>query len=903
MKDRVLPTGTVTFLFSDMEGSTRLAEGLGPAAFTEVLDLHNDLLRAAFAGHGGVERGTQGDSFLVMFRDAPAAVAAAVEAQRAIDAATWPDGATVRVRMGLHTGLGTLGGDDYVGVDVNRAARIAALAHGGQVLLSDASRALVVDGLPAGVTTRALGEHRLRDLGRPERIHQLVVDGLPDTFPALRGGERAAGNLPMPLTSFVGRERELGHAGALLATHRLVTLTGPGGTGKSRLAIELGRASSDRFADGVWFVALDAVRDPTLVPNAITAALALLETPGLTPLERLRAFVADRSMLLVLDNFEHLVDAGPVVADLLGAGRGISVLVTSRAPLRLSMEQEFAVSPLSLPGRGAELDGAPAVGAEAGDADAVRLFVERARRVRPAFDPSPTERGAVDEICRRLDGLPLGIELAAARMGLLGPAAIAERLARALDLPGQGTRDLPERQRTLDATIEWSHHLLETPERRLLAWLSVFAGGARLEEIEAVTGGHPGGAAQDAIEGLSILVEHSLVQATEGPAGPRFRLLETIRMFAGRRLEDSGEADDRRRRHAEAYLALAETAAGHMPAAGQVPWLDLLSTDHDNLRAAMDWAIGMGATEIAHRFVAALWRYWQFRGHMAEGAAITDRVLEMPGADQPTAWRARAIEAAGGLHWWRGDIEGAHVRYAEQVRVARLVGAPQGLADALFNLGHTLFRPTEPDRSGLEALMGEARALYTQTGDERALARLEWTVGYSYMAAGRFEDAGTLARTSLDRFERGGDEFYVALAAAALGGIALAQGDVATAFHLALRSMRSQLSMGDTASLTLALRTVAAGLLVAGMPEPAATALGAYQAASRRYGYRPPWDVESWISGLGGTGIDAPLSGPELAAARERGTTMTFEDVVAMLETFERQWALRSAPSDVRPAG
>jgi hypothetical protein len=374
-------------------------------------------------------------------------------------------------------------------------------------------------------------------------------------------------------------------------------------------------------------------------------------------------------------------------------------------------------------------------------------------------------------------------------------------------------------------------------------------------------------------------------------------------MFAGRRLEDSGETADRRRRHAEAYLALAERAAEQMPAAGQVAWLDLLSADHDNLRAATDWAIETGAPEIAHRLVAALWRFWQFRGHMAEGADITDRVLAMPGGDQPTSWRARAIEAAGGLHWWRGDIDGANVRYTEQERVARLVGEPKGLADALFNLSHTRFRPADQDTTEVDALRAEAGRLYTAVGDERSLARLEWTAGFSYIAAHRLDEAVALARTSLDRFERHGDEFYVALAAAAMGGIALAGGDVGTAFRMAVRSMRSSLGMGDVASLTLGMRTVAAGLLIAGMPEPAATALGAYEAASRRYGYRPPMDVESWIGGLAGAGVEAPLSGPELAEARERGATMSFEDVLAMLEEIERQLTVRSAPGDTIPAG
>ena len=895
MHSRVLPTGTVTFLFSDIEGSTRMVQDLGPAVFTGVLEQHNGLIREAVERHAGVERGTQGDSFLVLFREAPAAVEAAVEIQRALQAASWPSNASVAVRMGLHTGLGRLGGDDYVSVDVHRAARIAGLAHGGQVLLSDATRALVEDNLPVGVTLRALGEHRLRDLERTERIHQLVIDGLRSEFPAVRSGTPGGGNLPLPLTSFVGRGRELAEAAALLETHRLVTFTGPGGTGKTRLAVELGRTAAGRFDDGVWFVPLDAVRDPALVPVAVATMFSLLEAPGSTPLERTTRFLADRSTLLVLDNFEQVLEAGPMVGELLRGAPGVHVLITSRSPLRLSMEQEYPVRPLSMPEVGGP-DG-PDLGS-----DAARLFIERANRVRPGFAPAPDEATAIAEICRRLDGLPLGIELAAARVGLLGPAAIADRLAKALDLPGGGTRDLPERQRTLDAAIGWSHDLLAEPERRLLARLSVFAGGARLEEIEAIAAETI--SADTTIDDLSALVDQSLVQPVPGAAGARFRLLETIRRFAAHRLAELGETEALRRRHAERFLALAEHAAEQMPGSAQVHLLDMFSADNDNFRAALDWAVDADEVELAHRFVAALWRYWQFRGRITEGTAVTERVLAMPGADQPTAWRAAGLDAAGGLAWWAGDAPRADSHYTEQERIARLVGEPGALAGALFNLTHTRFQTAGDNAAELAALRDEARRLWTEAGDERALARLAWSASYALVNAGDLETGYRLAIESLEQFERSGDEFYVALAAAALAGFELVAGNVSAAFSLGLRSLQSNVAMGDTASATLMLRSGSLVLFLAGRTVEAATIAGAHEAHSRRYGYRPPLDMEGWL-GLAPVAeqLERAMASPDALAARQRGAEMTLPEVMALLEEVERQGTVVGGATAPAPPG
>ena len=864
MAERVLPTGTVTFLFSDMEGSTRLVRDLGPAVFTEVLERHNALLREAFGRHGATERGTQGDSFLVMFPEAPAAVAAAADAQRALAASEWPEGATVGVRMGMHTGVGRLGGDDYVGLDVHRAARICGLGHGGQVLLSDATRALAVDELPGGVTVRALGPHRLRDLDRPEPLHQLVIDGLRSDFPPLAAADVAEGNLPKRVTSFVGRDRELASLERLLGDAPLITLTGPGGTGKTRLAIELARRRADAFAAGAWLVRLETIDDPDLVLNAVAATFGLIESPGTTPVERLRGFLSDRPVLLVLDNFEHLLAAAGHVNELLEAGSGLRIVVTSRAPLRLGLEQEFPVSPLD-------------------EDDAVGLFVERARRVDPTFGVTDENRQAVADICRQLDGLPLGIELAAARISLLPATAIADQLTRRLDLPGTAPRDLPERQRGLAETVAWSFGLLDEPAKRLLTRLSVFNGGFRLAELDAV-GGPAADLGAEVIDALSLIVEHSLAEPAGGPDVPRYRLLETIRMFGAERLTEAGDADAIRLRHARAYLALAEEAARHMPGRDQVPWLDRLDIEHDNVRAALSWAVAAGDAELAHRLATAVWRFWHFRGHVTEGRARMAEVLAMPVAAEPTMWRVQALGAAGGLDWWAGDLAGSDARYTEQLRLARALGDRWATADALFNVSHSRFGTTNADFTAVEGVQAEAIGIFRELGDEVALARVEWATAYPLMAVGRYAEAGAIIRQALPRFEKNDDVFYVALASGALGAVALANRDLPGAINLGLLSLGASYEIRDVASITLLLRSAAFLLVLAQRPDAAATVLGAHEAHCRRYGVKPPVDPESWLHVLGQAGeLLAGLDRPELREARLRGEAMTTDGVVAYL--------------------
>ena len=865
MTERTLPTGTVTFLFSDMARSTNLVEQLGPAAFAEALSTHNGLLRRSFAAHGGVERGTQGDSFLVMFTEAPAAVAAAADAQRSLASASWPDGVTVTVRMGIHTGIGMAGGDDYVGIDVHRAARIASAAHGGQVLVSSATHGLLAGALPAGTSLRRLGEYKLRDLSHAEQLFQVVVDGLPADFPPIVGaGVAGTGNLPPRIGPLIGREVELEALASLLRHRRLVTLTGPGGIGKTSLALEAARRAADRYPEGAWLVQLEAVNDPSYVVPTIASAIGLLEAAGQPAIDRLVDYLRERTALLVLDNFEQVAEAATGVGRLLDGAPGLTVLATSRAPLRLASEQEYPVPPLATPEPGrarSMVETSPAA----------QLFVERARRVRPGYDlQDEGEAAAVGEICRLLDGLPLGIQLAAARVGLLPARSIASRLSDHLPLPGTGARDVPDRQRSVEQAIAWSEELLDPMARRLLASLSVFRGGFRLEEAETVVAG------MDVLDGLSQLVEQSLVQPTMGPDGARYRLLEPIRAYAASRLAEDDTALETGRRHALAYLALVEAAAPHMPGGGQRAWLDRLTAEHDNLRAAVAWMLEHGETELALRFAATAWRFWQLRGHLAEGTATMARILEMPGADAVTPSRVRALAAAGGLHYWSADIPGADAFYTMQRREAEAIGDTPGLADALFNLGHTRWLLTleheEPDR-----LADEAEALYEQLGDARAAARLTWTrLNRDLLRQVPGTEEAMLE--SLPRFRELGDEWYTALVLGTLAWIAFGAGRIQDAIRWGLASITAHQVMGDVASPTIALRTAASLFHIAGKEEEAATVAAAYDALCDRYGVQPPALFEELTPGLDPDAMKVDVGRyPEAVA---RGAEMTLDEII-----------------------
>ncbi|TMK86324.1 MAG: adenylate/guanylate cyclase domain-containing protein [Actinobacteria bacterium] len=709
-----LPTGTVTFLFTDIEGSTRLLQELGDR-YVHARDDHAAILRRAIAASDGVEVNTKGDSFFVAFRSPIKALEAAVAAQKGLAAHDWSPGPPLRVRMGLHTGEGARGGDDYVGIDVNRAARISEAAHGGQIILSDATRGLIERALPDEVTLRDLGDHRLKDIARPERLYDLVIEGVPADFPPPRTLDARPNNLPAQLTSFVGREDEIADVRRLLRLARLLTLTGTGGTGKSRLALRVAADVLTEYRDGAFFVDLSALTDPALVPSATARALGVPEEAGRPILDAVKNHLRDKEILLVVDNFEQVADAAPMIEDLLTAAPKLKVLITSRVVLSLRGEHEYEVPPLKPPDPARLPDVLTLRRFEA-----VQLFTERAVAVQPAFRVTERNAPAVAEITARLDGLPLAIELAATRTKVLTPEEMLPRLRDRLSLLSSGARTLPQRQRTLRDAIAWSHDLLDDPERRLFARLSVFSGGWTLVSAEAVC--DPEAVGLDALDGLTSLVDKSLVRRVEPAGGTvRFAMLETIREFGQERLLAGGERDEMRRRHAEHFLDLAVEAEPHLTADDQGEWLDRCDREHDNVRAALRWAIEAGTADRAQEAAGALWRFWQQRGHLAEGEVWFREILAMPSGQGPTAARAKALIGAGGIAWWQRDRDAAGAFYQEAVVIERQLGDPARTAEALYNRA---FVVAGEDIEAAGRLLDESIDLFRRAGDERGVAQV-----------------------------------------------------------------------------------------------------------------------------------------------------------------------------------
>jgi predicted ATPase/class 3 adenylate cyclase len=641
----VPPTGTVTFLFTDIEGSTALWED-NPGAMQHALARHDGILRRTVEDHAGFVFKTMGDAFCCAFPTAPDAFEAAFSSQRALSMGDWGEIGPLRVRMALHTGAAEEQCGDYFGPPLNRVARLLSAAHGSQVLLSLPTQELVRDLLPLDAELRDLGEHRLKDLARPERIYQLVATGLPTDFPPLRTLESRPNNLPMQPTLLVGREREVEDIrGRLLAPEvRLLTLTGPGGTGKSRLALQAAADLIEEFEDGVYFVALATLTDPTLVASSVAQVLGVRESGNQPLIEGIEDYLQDKRLLLVLDNFEQILEAAPLASELLSSAPHLKVLATSRIPLRIYGEREYAVPPLAIP----DPKMLPALEVLS-QYEAVRLFIERAEAAKAGFEITSENAPAVAEICARLDGLPLAIELAAARIKLLPPNAILARLSNRLKLLTGGARDLPERQRTLRGAIEWSHTLLEEGEKTLFARMAVFSGGRTLEAVEAVCDAE-GDLPMDVFDGVSSLVDNSLLRQEEGPESePRFVMLETIHEYAREKLRESGEADQIGRAHTGYFLALAEEAEPELTGSDQVGWLERLEAEHDNLRAALSRSLERSDAELGLGLASALLYFWFQRGYWGEGRGWLEEALAVnAGAAAPL--RAKAL---GGWQNWR----------------------------------------------------------------------------------------------------------------------------------------------------------------------------------------------------------------------------------------------------------
>jgi predicted ATPase/class 3 adenylate cyclase len=740
-----LPTGTVTFLFTDIEGSTRLLHELGDG-FGELLSQHHRIVREALARNNGVEVGTEGDSFFVAFNTVTDAVNAAAQTQRALAEHRNRSGVDLWVRMGLHTGEARLVGDNYGGLDVHRAARISNAAHGGQVLVSAATahQALGSSGLDDGVRLLDLGRFRLKDLAEPEQLFQLCIEGLRASFPPPRG----LGNplhLPPRLDEFVDRTREIETIQALLAESRLVTLTGPGGTGKTRLATEVGRLAVGDFPDGIFFVELAPIFDFSLVPSTVAQALSLREE-GARPIETVTEYLATKQILMILDNFEQVVEAAPIVSDLLRAAPRLKVIVTSRVSLLVGGEHEYPVPPMSVPDpeRLPDLD-------SLSEYESIDLFLQRARSVKPDFALTDDNAPIIVEICKRLDGLPLAIELAAARIRLLSPSEILARLGQSLSLLSKPGRDVPQRQRTLIDAIGWSYELLDPEIQTLFRSLGVFRGGWTLDDVEAVA--NPDGDLDiDVIDGLETLIGSSLVRALNPDETQTwFAMLQTIREFALQTLADVGELQHLRMVHAGYFASFARRAEPEIFNDDQ-NWPDRLELEHDNLRAALRRFIDAGEIQEGLVMATHLWRFWQIRSHLAEGRAWLTELVNHPRSKDNAANRAAALIGLGGLSYWQNDFAATRIHYEEALRTFESIGDDRGVAEALYNIGFLFL--IDGDTNGSREVHERSLAIYQSLNDELNVAFAQWAIAMSFIRDRQLDEAGRLAREALDTFER-----------------------------------------------------------------------------------------------------------------------------------------------------
>ncbi len=874
-----LPTGTVTFLFSDIEGSTRLARD-HPVAWPAILERHGELLRGAFEGLGAVEVGTEGDSFFVVFPGAPDAVAAAVAAQRALAAEPWAPNTDVRVRMGMHTGEASFSSSTYAGLNVHRASRVAGVAHGGQVLISDATRALATDALPEGVTLRDLGMHRLKDLEHPERLWQLVIPGLPSEFPPIASPGVTPHNLPTRVTTFLGREREIAEVAELLARSRLLTLTGPGGTGKTRLSLEVAARALEGHPDGVFFVELAPITEPELVVATIAQELGLPDRGGVSATDRLAEHLGEGRVLLVLDNFEQVTAAAPEVASLLASAPNLRLLISSRSALRVSGEQEYPVPPLGLPDpeRLPPLD-------QLSQFEAVALFIERARAVKPEFQVTNENAPAVAQICVRLDGLPLAIELAAARIRIFTPQAMLGRLDRRLGLAAGGGRDLPERQQTLRDAIAWSHDMLDEGDRALFAGLSVFVGGASLDAIERVCGEELEG---DPLDALTSLVEKSLVRQAEGAEGePRFLMLETIREFAMEQAISGGRWDRLRQRHAALFRELAEASAGHVMGSDKRQWLDRLEQEHDNLRAAFAWAQETEAAETALRLSASLWRFWQMRGYLGEGLERATQALALRHSHEHPEIRADALSAAAGLAYWLADSERSRALYIEEIAARTALGDRRGLAEAEYGISFTWaiieLKTPEAAASATEHIR-RALEIFTELGDVPGIGRCEWALANVLWGAGadveetlaRVEHAYEVFDSIRDDFNRGWASYTLGLALLTRYDQAGDPADLELGERRFSESLRIFDEAQDVTGYALVLDALAVGAVRAGDGQRAARLSGAVSSLERISGT----GLNLWNREVLGFDPETLRTDPALAAAWAEGQAMTNQEAV-----------------------
>jgi predicted ATPase/class 3 adenylate cyclase len=865
--------GVVTFLFTDIEGSTRLWEQQ-PERMRPALARHDAIARAAVQGHRGTVVKTAGDGIHATFDDPLDAISATLELQQALDDPAATGGIAFRVRCGVHVGVDEHRDNDFFGPAVNRAARIMSVAHGGQVLLSEAVSILVRDRLPSGVTLRDLGLVRLRDLASPERVYQVIHPQLRQQFPALRLLETTPNNLPQQLTSFVGREQELAEIRKMLPGNRLVTLLGVGGIGKTRLSLQVAADMLDDFPDGVWFVELAPLTDPQLVPQAVASVLGVKEEAGRPVIEALEKHVSDRQLLLILDNCEHLVEAcGDLVKRLLQFGSRLKILTSSRENLHVVGENTYPVPALGVP------DPAGTIMPEAlSRYESVRLLVDRAVAAQPAFHVTEQNASAIAEICRRLDGIPLAIELAAARLRGLSVDNIAARLNDCFRLLTKGSRNAIPRQQTLRALIDWSYDLLSDKERILFCRLAVFAGGWTLEGAEGVA---IGGALDRAsvLDLLVDLVDKSLVVVEA--EGARYSLLETVRQYAEERLRESGEIKDVRERHLDFYVALAEKAGAGITGPEQADWLRQLDLDLENLLSAHAWCLAVSdAAESDYRLVHAIKLYWFMRGLLDLGHRVTVEAVSIPALQPHSLGRCKALWVAGQICSYTGRYDEAQRYLYESLTIARHHGDRRMVAAVLNILA--LAALGQGDRAAAQFHSEEALDLAREVGNKReiavasnALAQLDRLEGKLDRAKPLYEEVVALAHELHDRE-------FVAIGLLGLAMVAISRGSAGHARDL----LREALTIAEETN------SKPAGQSVLEVSAGLAALRKDWNRSARLYGAA---EAQTLRTGIRRDPADEAFLQPLLTTARE-----ALGELFARAETSGRELSSELAIADVR---
>ena len=814
-----LLTGSFAILFTDIEGSSALWEQDG-ARMSQALAAHDALARSAVEGHHGRVVKMIGDGMHAVFDDARDALDATLDLQQALADPAATCGVPLRVRCGLHAGLVERRDNDFFGSPVNRAARIMSAAHGGQVLLSQAVVDTVGPGLPTDVSLRDLGNVRLKDLATPEHVYQVVHPQLRQDFPALRSLEATPNNLPQQGSRFIGRDQALDDLKQLLAKTRLLTLTGSGGCGKTRLSLQLAADSLEQFPDGVWLVELAPLSDPALVPQTIATVLGLKEEAGKPFAQTLAAHLRDRRLLLILDNCEHVIDVSAKLAlSLVRQCAEVKILASSREALGISGEQIYRVPSLALP------DPAQSRTPEAvAQCEAVQLFIDRAVLARADFRITPGNASALASICHRLDGIPLALELAAARVSSLSVEEINSKLDQRFRLLTGGSRTALPRQQTLRSLIDWSYDVLRPTEQALLRRLSVFVGGWSLSAVEAVCSGD-GVASEDVLDLLAALVAKSLVLMEEQSGTTRYRLLETVRQYARDRLLEHGDGAAWRDRHLACFVALGEEAAPQLRGALQQDWLDRLELEHDNLRAALLWASApQGDATAGLRLADALFSFWYVRGYFGEARSWLSALLEGgPGA--PAAARAHALGGAGVMAWQQGDYPTARRDHEAALAILREQGDRRAIAGSLINLGLVDF--DQGDYAAARARFEEGLAIRRELGSPQSVAAALHNLAAVASASGDPERAWALFDEGLAIYRQADDRWGMAMSLSNLGSVAESLDDPRRAGTLYEESLSLRRMLGDRRGIAESLEGLACIAAVLVLPERAARLWGA----------------------------------------------------------------------------